>query len=154
MDPVKISKAFKIIYFRQLIPAVILVGILYPLKYYFKLFQTMYVAGNSISNIIIIVAVVIGLALPIFYRSYFVYKVRDQKQINTEAFIRFEKKLLILSLVTPYFLALSLALNLKETANLVITMLALYTAYYYYPSEKKMAFEMKIFRIKTSQKEE
>ncbi len=102
-----------------------------------------------VSLIVISLAGIFGIALPIFYRSYFVYKIRDKKQIQPDAFIRFERVLLSTALLTPYFLIVSLLINMTEPANLLIALFALYAAYYYYPSGKKVRFEMKIFRIKT-----
>ena len=154
MDSFDISRTLKRIYFLELLPSVLLIGMIYLLKYHFKLLTTIYIPGYFVSALVLFLTIVIGIALPIFYRSYFVYKIRNQKQISTETFIRFEKVLLIAALVTPYFLFISLLINMKETANLVITMLALYAVYYYFPSEKKVRFEMKIFRIKPLQKGE
>lgn len=147
MNAKEISKNLKRLYFIQLIPAIILIGILYFFKDHLKWQGAMPVPGNTINDIMIAVAVAIGIAFPMFYRSYFVFKVRDKMEISTDIFIRFEKILMTFSLITPYFLILSVAINLKSMANVVITLLALYAAYYYFPSERKMQFEMKIFRI-------
>ena len=154
MDSSDFSKTLKRVYFLELLPAIVLIGIVYLLKNYTKLLTAIPVAGNFVSALVLILSIVVGIAFPVFYRSYFVYKIRDQKRITTETFINFEKVLIFAALTTPYFLFISLLINMKQTANLFITMLLIYAVYYYFPSEKKMRFEMKIFRIKPLKNEE
>lgn len=154
MDSSDFSKTLKRIYFLELLPAIVLIGIVYLLKNYTKLLTAVPIAGHFVSALVLILSIVVGIALPVFYRSYFVYKIRDQKRITTETFINFEKVLILAALTTPYFLFISLLINMKQTANLVITMLFIYAVYYYFPSKKKMRFEMKIFRIKPLKNEE
>ena len=148
MNAPEISKQLKRFYFIQLIPAIILIGLLYFFGNQFKWQGNLPAQGNLISDILIALAAVIGIALPMFFRSFFVYKIRDKKVISEEIFIRFEKILMTFSLITPYFLVFSLAFDMKSKANIFITILALYAAYYYYPSVRKIKFEMKVFRIK------
>ena len=154
MDAQKISKILQRTYFWQLAPVVVLVGLAYLLKQYFHLTDGVPPAGKPVNIITASLAGIVGIALPIFYRSYFVHKIRDQKKISTETFIRFEKTVVNLALLTPYFLVVSLLLNMAENTNIIVTLLTLYTAYYYFPSARKMQFEMKIFRIKPTQKSE
>lgn len=154
MDPVKTSKILKRTYFRQLFSSIVLVGMAYLLKYHFKLSSSTQLPTKTVSMVVIALAGIFGIALPVFYRSYFVYKIRDQKQIQPDAFIRFERVLLSTALLTPYFLVVSLLINMSESANILIALFALYAAYYYYPSAKKVWFEMKIFRIKPNTEKE
>lgn len=153
MDPIKTSKILKKTYFRQLFFSVFLVGMAFLLKYHFKLSSGAQLPTKTVSMIVIALAGIFGIALPVFYRSYFVYKIRDQKKINPDAFIRFERVLLSTALLTPYFLVVSLLINMSESANILIALFTLYAAYYYYPSGKKVRFEMKIFRIKPDETE-
>lgn len=154
MNSSDISKTLKRIYFLELLPAIGMIGIVYLLKYYTKLLTAVPIAGNFVSTTVLILSIVVGIASPIFYRSYFVYKIRDQKRITTETFINFEKILILAALTTPYFLFISLLINMKQTSIVIITMLSIYAGYYYFPSEKRMRFEMKIFRIKPLKNEE
>jgi len=153
MDPIKTSKILKKTYFRQLFFSVFLVGMAFLLKYYFKLSSGAQLPTKTVSLIVIALAGIFGIALPVFYRSYFVYKIRNQKEINPDTFIRFERVLLSTALLTPYFLVVSLLINMAQSANILIALFTLYAAYYYYPSGKKVRFEMKIFRIKPDNKE-
>ncbi len=104
--------------------------------------------GLAISVVITTLAGIAGIAAPIFYRSYFVYRNRDKKEIMPDDFLSFERVLLTTALLSPYFLVISVLINMNETANMLIALFALYALYYYFPTEKKVRFEMKIFRIK------
>lgn len=154
MDTIKTSKILKKTYFLQLLSSVVLVGIAYFLKYHFELSKGGQIPTKTVSLVVISLAGIFGIALPVFYRSYFVYKIRNQKQIDPDAFIRFERILLTTALLTPYFLVVSLLINMAESANILIAIFSLYAAYYYYPSTKKVRFEMKIFRIKPDEKKD
>lgn len=150
MDPATTSKFLRKIYFWQLLPAITLIAVAYLLKYYFKLSDTEPVPSLLVSVVITTLAGVVSVAAPIFYRSYFVYKNRDKKKILPDDFLGFERVLLTTALMSPYFLVISVLINMNETANMLITIFALYALYYYFPTEKKMRFEMRIFRIKTT----
>lgn len=148
MNANEISKTLKRNYFIQLAPAIFLIVALYFFGGHLKWQGAMPAQKNLPNDIMVALAAIIGIAFPMFFRSFFVFRVRDKKEITMDVFIRFEKILIIFSLITPYFLVLSLAFDLKNKANIFITILALYAAYYYYPSVRKMKFEMKTFRIK------
>lgn len=147
MNAKEISKHLKRIYFIQLIPAVVLIGLLYFFSDYLKWQGAFPVQGKLFNDILVALTAFVGVAFPMFYRSYFVFRVRDKKEISMDVFVSFEKALMVFSLITPYFLVLSIAFDLKNKVNIFITILALYAAYYYFPSVRKMRFEMKIFRL-------
>ncbi len=142
------TKALQKIYFLQLIPALVLLITAYLFQLFFPLHPNSPAAGKTVSVIITTLAGVMGIALPVFYRSYFVYKIKDQKQISNERFMVFERTLLTLALITPYFLTIAILMNMNQTVLMLITLFSIYVIYYFYPSEKKVRFEMKIFRIK------
>ena len=148
MDPKEVSKTLSRTYFWQLIPAAVLLVLAWSLKYLFHLTTAGNTAGLSVTIVVTTVAGVIGIALPVFYRSYFVYKVKDKKQISNDAFLTFERTLITLALLPPYFLVVAMLMNMNQTALILITLFSIYGAYYYFPGEKKILFEMKIFRIK------
>jgi hypothetical protein len=111
-------------------------------------------SGKTAMIIVTTLSGVMGIAVPIFYRSYFVYKVRDKKQVTADAFLSFERVLLTTALLSPYFLAIAVLMNMNQTALMLIALFSIYVAYYYFPSMKKVLFEMKIFRIKPINKQE
>jgi hypothetical protein len=151
MDAIEISKYLKRRYLLQLIPAVILMGLLYLFGDQLRWQGATPGHGNLINDILVALAAAIGIAFPVFFRSYFVFKIRHKKGISEAIFIRFEKIQMTFALITPYFLVFSIAFDKTNKANIFITILALYAAYYYFPSVRKVKFEMKIFRIKASE---
>ncbi len=152
MDAKKTSQFLQKIYFFQLITAVLLVGFAYALKYGFGLVNKMS-PGITVSVVVTTLAGITAIALPVFYRSYFVFKNKDKKQISPDDFMAFERLLITMALLSPYFLIVAVLINMNETANMLIALFSIYAMYYFFPTEKKMLFEMRIFRIKPTKKE-
>ena len=50
-------------------------------------------------------------------------------------------------MIAPYFVVFTVLLNLSGFYFGTIVIIALYAVYYYYPSEKRVKFEKKLFRI-------
>jgi hypothetical protein len=92
-----------------------------------------------------------GIALPIFYRALFVNKIRDRKSISVDEFLKFEKKLLVIAMIAPYFIVITILLNLPGFYYGMVVIIALYAVYYYFPSEKRIKFEKRLFRISEKQ---
>ncbi len=152
MDAKEISKFLQKIYFFQLITAVVLIGFAYILKYRFGWVNNNITPGIAVSVLITTLSGIAAIALPVFYRSYFVYKNKDKKQISSDDFLAFERLLVTIALMSPYFLIIAVLINMNETANMLIALFSIYAIYYFFPTEKKMLFEMRIFRIKPAGK--
>ena len=148
MNEQAVSATLKKVYFKQLFIAAMLILAAYLLNYFVITGFTLNISEKTVSIVIASLAGIFGVALPVFYRSYFVYGLKNQKEISNDLFLGFEKKILNIALTAPYFLVFSLLLNLPETTHILITLFSLYAAYYYFPSVKKAKFEMKMFRIK------
>jgi len=142
------AKNLQKIYYWQMVPAVILLIMAYLLTFIFHLSDENLTAGKSVTVIVTTLSGITGIAFPILYRSYFVHKIRNKKKIKEETFLNYERTQITLALLTPYFLIIAVLMNMNQTALMLITLFSLYVAYYYFPSEKKVLFEMKIFRIK------
>ncbi len=154
MDARETSKILKKIYFWQLISSVFLVVVAYLVTYFFHLSDKSIVPGQTVSVVVTTLSGVMGIAIPIFYRSFFVYRLKGKKQISRDAFVSFEQTLISIALTAPYFLVISILMNMNQTSNMLIAIFSLYAIYYYFPSEKKVLFEMKLFRIKPIKKQE
>ncbi|UBM61995.1 hypothetical protein LA303_11365 [Candidatus Sulfidibacterium hydrothermale] len=148
MDVPKTVKVLKNSYFTQLIPAIILLGLTFFMRYEMNLFVNARTSSLTVQVLIITLAGLMAVAFPVFYRSFFAYKVRNKKQISPDAFLSFERTLVTAALLTPYFLIVSVVLNMPQTVLILITLFALYGAYFFYPSQKRIIFDMKTFRIK------
>jgi len=140
-------------YLLMLTPAIVLIALLYLLKYFEINFYGNF-AGKVVSVLALTFAGLFAVGLPVFYRSLFVNKVKNLKDVPIADFINYEKTTIMIALVTPYVLAFSLILNLKETYISFLSFFSIYAAYYYYPSGRKIKFEKKIFRIKEEDDDE
>jgi hypothetical protein len=92
-------------------------------------------------------AALFSLGLPIFYRSYVAHKLLGHKGISRSGFMRFERHLIYIAMVTPYLSLMALAFKIPGFHFTGIFLMALYAVYYFYPSQKRLAFEKQIFRI-------
>ncbi len=142
----KIRKTLLNLYFKQTAIAAFLIILTWIMVFFQH--STSHYNNRTLSVILVSLSGIFGLALPVFYRSYFISGLKDAKKISTETFINFEKNIIKIALIAPYFLILSIALHLSERTHILIFLFSLYALYYYYPSNKKIIFEMKIFRIK------
>jgi len=98
--------------------------------------------------IIFIASVCFAVALPIFYRTVFANKRRHQTRTAEEDWLRFERNLLYIAMVTPYVALIAQVLRLPRFHLGGTIIMALYAVYYYYPSRRRLKFERRIFRVK------
>lgn len=97
---------------------------------------------------IFVLSVLFALAAPIFYRTVFAHCVRDMKNTAAHELLRFERNLIRIALITPY---LGLVAYMFDFPNLYFggcVLMSLYALYYFYPSQSRLAFEKRIFRVK------
>jgi len=135
-------------YFSLLIPAMVGFICIYLFKKFdfFHLSQPQFI--SILSPIVFVLSVVFGIAAPIFFRSLFAQKMSDKKNTTESKLIKFEQSLIRIALVTPYLGLLAYLFEFKQfyfTATFLVT---LYSVYYFYPSQKRIAFEKRIFRVK------
>jgi hypothetical protein len=135
-------------YFMLLVPVIVGFIMLFIVRSFHLLdlgpfpFQTIVAPG------LFILSVISAIALPIFFRSLFAHKVRDQKSVSAEALLRFERTFLYIALFTPYVALGSFVLEIPRFYCAGTVLMALYAVYYYYPSAKRIQFERRIFRVR------
>ncbi|MGD8386269.1 MAG: hypothetical protein PVG49_03975 [Desulfobacteraceae bacterium] len=100
-----------------------------------------------LAPIIFVLSVFFGVGLPIFYRSFFAHKVRDEKSVPENEWLKFERRLIQISLVTPYLILPAYLFQLPRFYFTGTVLMALYAAYYFYPSRKRIQFERRMFRV-------
>jgi hypothetical protein len=93
-------------------------------------------------------SVVFAIALPIFFRSLFAHKVRQEKSVSEADLLKFERTFLHIALVTPYIALAGYMLELPRFHLGGTVIMALYAVYYYFPSQKRIQFERRIFRVR------
>jgi len=147
-----IRKELRETYFRFLIPSIVLLVIFYIIKFLGLIGDIQIESLHLISILLFVLAAVFSIALPIFYRTLFVSKLKNVKTISISEFIGFEKRLIIISMITPYIIIIPLTFNFTDFYFGGIILFALYAVYYFYPSKKRIEFEKKLFRIKEETK--
>jgi hypothetical protein len=101
-----------------------------------------------IAPLLFSLSVVFAIALPIFFRSLFAHKVRQKKGVSEADLLKFERTFLYIALVTPYIALAGYVLELPRFHLGGTVIMALYAVYYYFPSQKRIQFERRIFRVR------
>jgi hypothetical protein len=137
----------KKIYFTLLVPAVLGLVLIYLAKTLelFSITKTDYL--KFVAPLIFVASVAFAVALPIFFRTLFAHKLRDEKSVSQVDLIKFERKLIHIALVTPYLILPAYILEIPSFYFGGTILMALYAGYYYYPSEKRVQFEKRVFRV-------
>ena len=135
-------------YFILLIPAI--VGFL--CIYLSKKFNFIHLGKPQFISIlapsVFVLSVIFGIAAPIFFRSLFAHKMSNEKSTTESKLIKFEQSLIRIALVTPYLGLVAYFFEFPKFYFSATFIMALYSVYYFYPSQKRIAFEKRIFRVK------
>jgi hypothetical protein len=104
---------------------------------------------HILATIVFVLSVTFSLALPILYRTLFAHQMRLRQSLSETEWMKFECRFLYIGLVTPYLALLAYLLELPRFHMAGTVFMSLYAAYFYYPSEKRVAFERRIFRVRS-----
>jgi membrane protease YdiL (CAAX protease family) len=140
------DKELKTTYFRLLAPAVLAIVTIFV----FQRAGFLVGAGAHLSAwlgpALFILAGTFAIALPIFYRTLFLHRIRHQRRTPTAALLAFERRFLLLAMVPVYLAAIAYALEITYFHFVGTVLMALYAAYYYYPSTQRIDSEKRLFR--------
>jgi len=103
---------------------------------------------HALEIVLFILSAAFSLVLPVLYRIWFVNRVKEQKSLSADEFLRYEKNMLTVVLISPYIVAIAALFHVSPGYYFGIILFALYGCYYYFPSYKRLNFEKRIFRIK------
>ncbi len=135
-------------YFYLLIPAVIGFIFVFICRRFNLLYMNALDVSDILSQAIFILSIVFAVALPILYRTLFANRIHRQTLTSERDWLKFEKNLIRIALVTPYLTVLAYFLQIPKFYLSGTTLAALYAIYYFYPTKKRIAFEKRIFRVK------
>jgi hypothetical protein len=90
---------------------------------------------------------VLAVAFPILVRSLFAHRMRNRRSTPENDFLRFEKRIIYFTLSTPYLVFVAYLFKIPGFYFAAMIVLALYAAYYFYPSQKRIEFDRRIFRV-------
>ena len=104
-----------------------------------------------VAESLFVAAAILSIAFPIYYRSWFAHRNRREKRVPERALLKFERNLIVGTMITPYLALTACVLPLPRFHLAAIALMGLYAAYYFYPSERRIAFERRIFRAGQAQ---
>ena len=135
-------------YFTLLVPAIVGFAAYFIAKTYNLVEFGPTKFQGILAPLLFILSVVFAIALPIFFRTLFAHNVRKKKSVSEDDLLRFERTFLYIALVTPYIALVGYMLELPRFHLGGTVIMALYALYYYYPSQRRVQFERRIFRVK------
>ena len=73
---------------------------------------------------------------------------KQQTGAAPRKFLLFQKKMIWVSLITPYLAFAAVLCDFVKFYAAALVLMALYAVYYYFPSQKRITFDKKLFRVK------
>jgi hypothetical protein len=103
--------------------------------------------GAMVPVLVFIVSTITAIAGPLFLRTLFAHSVKEQHKVKSSAFLSFQRRLLWVSQTTPYLAFVAVLCNFPRFYAAAIVLMGLYALYYYYPSQRRIGFDKKMFRV-------
>jgi hypothetical protein len=88
-----------------------------------------------------------AVVLPLWYRILFVNRMKGKANTDKHRFIQFERDFLTLASVSVYILVAGFILAMPRIPLAVMVLFVIYALYFYFPSEKRIRSEKKIFKV-------
>ncbi len=98
--------------------------------------------------VIFFTAAALGIAGPLALRTAFVSAHRAASAIGEDELRRFEERQMLVALWTPYLAVAAAYLELPGVLFVGTVLSAFYALYYFYPSERRISYERRIFRVR------
>ena len=135
-------------YFTLLVPPVLGLILIYLAKTLKPLSISHFESLKFLAPFIFVASVASAIGLPIFFRTLFAHKMRGEKSVSQPDLIKFERHLMYIALATPYLILPAYLFDIPRFYFGGTVLMSLYAAYYYYPSERRIEFERRVFRVK------
>ena len=134
-------------YVKLILPAVLCCVVLFVLE---RLNIPVFLGEVSKAGTVffIILSALFSIVLPLWYRIFFIRKVKGQKQVSVEQFVKFEKTFLLIAELALYVVLIAYIFKAPKMQMVFIALFGFYAAYYYFPSHKRIHHEKKLFRVK------
>ena len=97
--------------------------------------------------IMMIASGLFAVVLPLWYRILFVNRMKGKANTGKPRFMQFERDFLALASVSVYILVAGFILALPRIPLSVMVLFVIYALYFYFPSEKRIRSEKKMFRV-------
>lgn len=133
-------------YLRMNLPAVAAFIILYILvKFHVNIFFP--VQQKWVQVVMMIASALFAVVLPLWYRILFVNRMKGKEHTDEHRFMRFEKDFLTLASLSAYILVAGFLMAIPKIPLSVMVLFVIYALYFYFPSEKRIRTEKKIFSV-------
>lgn len=104
-------------------------------------------APAALPPVLFVLSAITAIAGPLFLRTLFAHRLRSENRVPLPAFLSFQKWILRISQITPYFALVAVCCDFPRFHAAAMVLMALYAAYYYFPSRQRIDFDRKIFRV-------
>ncbi len=135
-------------YLSILLPGIIIFAISYLIYNTGGILSENTSTPRIISSIHVFLSAIFTFLAPMWLKITAVNKLNKSKKIEISEFIRFEKLFISISLISVYIFISAYLFKLSKIPMSVVIIFCLYSIYYYYPSNKRVNLEKRIFRIK------
>ena len=136
----------KRLYFAYLVPAVAGFAIVYVIRDVCPPFSVPDLILDLLSRLLFILSAVIALACPILHRCWFAHCQRNSRAVPQVLLLRFQRHLIHTIMVVPYLALVAYSLPAQRFYLAGTLLICLYAIYYYYPSQKRIRFDERMFR--------
>jgi hypothetical protein len=142
---------FKQAYYRQLLPALVAIAAAAAVRSAGMAVAISQASAAKMVGVGLFAAsIAAAVGLPIWIRTAFANRMRRSRGVGEADFARFQRHLIATALVAPYLAAAALALSLPSFYQAGSFLAALYAMYYHYPSEQRVGFDRRLFRVGSS----
>jgi hypothetical protein len=142
-------RRLKRLYFGLLIPPLAGIFAVAVSRYLGVFDRPSWVLPAGLVPVLFFASAVLAVAFPIFVRSLFAHRMRNRRGTPENDFLRFEQRIICFTLSTPYLAFVAYLFKIPGFYFAAVIVLALYAAYYFYPSQKRIQFDRRIFRVQT-----
>ena len=134
-------------YFKLISPAIFLFLLLGASEFFHLSLFSKLTVPSFLPTIFFVLSAITAIAGPLFLRTLFAHLMRNKQEVTVENFKKFQKRLINLSMLTPFFAFIAIICEFEKFFSASIILLSLYAVYYYFPTEKRIIFDKKIFRV-------
>ncbi|WP_319468396.1 hypothetical protein [uncultured Pseudodesulfovibrio sp.] len=146
LNPTPFRKALFRRYLLMLVPAAVIFGGWAAYRQT-GMAQPVTTATDIIGPVVFIAGIILAAALPLLYRINFVRNMVGKKNVESGQFLSFQLNLMSIALLAPYTAAAAYIAGVPNFYFSGAFLASLYATYYYFPSEKRVIQEMKLFRV-------
>jgi hypothetical protein len=131
------------------VPAGLLLALLYILE--MKGVHAIHRAPPRLLTVaLLLLSATTALLIPLWLRIMLVRRRTGKRMITTPVYRQYQRQVMLSAWIAIYLLPLAAALQLARVPLFCVAMFALYALYYYYPSQRKIAFEHRLFGVENA----